>query len=185
MNLLVFGATGATGQQVMEQALARGHQVTAVARRPEAIIFASPHLRVVRGDVTELTSFQHHLAGQDVVVAALGTRGSAAATTLYSVGAANVLQAMQQHGVRRLLTVTAGAYVQDETDPPLVRLVVKPLLTTVLGAVYEDMQRMEKLVRASSLNGQADPTRSGGGAAGRVHRAGQADQPERLVGSGR
>lgn len=34
MNLLVFGATGATGQQVMEQALARGHQVTAVARRP-------------------------------------------------------------------------------------------------------------------------------------------------------
>lgn len=44
MNLLLFGATGATGQQVMEQALARGHQVTAVARRPEAITFASPHL---------------------------------------------------------------------------------------------------------------------------------------------
>lgn len=59
---------------------------------------------------------------------------------LYSVGAAHVLQAMQQHRVRRLLTVTAGTCVQDEADPPLVRLVVKPLLTTIGSSVPNGWQ---------------------------------------------
>lgn len=98
MNVVVFGATGATGQQVMEQALARGHAVAAVVRRPEAITLDAPALRVTRGDVTDLASFHPILAGQDAVIAALGTRDARRPTTLYSVGATNILAAMEQHG---------------------------------------------------------------------------------------
>lgn len=151
----VVGATGGTGQQVVEQALARGHTVTAVARRPEAVTLPSPRLRVVRGDVTDPASLTVALAESGAgaaVVVALGVRDSRAPTTLFSAGAAVVVAAMQERGLRRLVVVTAGASVRDPADPPIVRLVVKPVLLRLFPGAYADMARMEAVVGASGLD---------------------------------
>jgi uncharacterized protein YbjT (DUF2867 family) len=59
---------------------------------------------------------------------------------------------MRAHGLRRVVGVTAGAYIRDPADPPSIRLLVKPLLTTVLHQPYADMQRMEALLTASGLD---------------------------------
>jgi putative NADH-flavin reductase len=74
MKLLVFGATGGTGKELVRQALQQGHVVTAFARDPGKIQLAPDELRVVRGDILEPESIETAVAGQDAVLSALGTR---------------------------------------------------------------------------------------------------------------
>lgn len=150
MKLLVLGATGGTGGQLVRRALAAGHRITALVRRPGALD-RHAGLREVVGDVLDPRAAFMAASGQDAVVSALGTQ-SRAATTLYSGSTRNVIDAMREHRIRRFLGVTAGAYVQDPADPAFIRLLVKPLLTTLLREPYADMQRMEALLRSSGLD---------------------------------
>jgi putative NADH-flavin reductase len=146
MKLIVFGSTGGIGRQVVAQALEAGHQVTAVARRPEMLAIQHERLRVVRGDALELASFQPALAGQDVVVSALGIL-TKEPTVFYSSSMNNIMEAMRAAGVRRLLCISAGA-----TDPGgWQRWIVKPILWRMHGEMYIDLLRMESAVKASDL----------------------------------
>ena len=74
MNLLVFGASGGTGSRLVQQALDKGHVVTAFARDPAKIRLTHANLRVVRGDVLQPDSVDAAMTGQEAVVSALGTR---------------------------------------------------------------------------------------------------------------
>ena len=74
MKLLVFGATGGTGKQLVEQALQQGHVVTAFARDPGRMKLAHDNLRVVRGDILQPNTIETAMARQDAVLSALGTR---------------------------------------------------------------------------------------------------------------
>src|SRR5437868_2711392 len=67
-RLLVIGATGGTGRQLVEQALAQGHQVTALVRTPAKLKVEHPHLRVLKGDVMDYISVELAMLGQDAVV---------------------------------------------------------------------------------------------------------------------
>jgi len=147
MNLIVFGSTGGIGRQVVAQALEAGHQVTAVARRPEMLTIQHERLRVVRGDALELASFQQALTGQDAVASALGIV-TKEATVFYSSSMRNIVAAMQAAGVHRLLCVSAGA-----TDPGgWQRRIIKPILWRLYGGMYTDLLRMEAGVKASGLD---------------------------------
>ena len=77
MKLIVFGANGGIGRHVVEQGLAAGHTVTAVARRPESVTIQHPRFTVRRGDVLNPTGLGPLLAGQEVVVSALGVHDRA------------------------------------------------------------------------------------------------------------
>src|SRR5947209_4682446 len=72
MNLLILGATGGTGRALVEQALERGHVVTAFARDPSKVRARHPNLRVVKGDILDLGSLESAIRGQDAVLSALG-----------------------------------------------------------------------------------------------------------------
>jgi len=147
MRLIVFGSTRGIGRQVVAQALAAGHQVTAVARRPEMMTVQHESLREVRGDALELTSFQQALTGQDIVVSALGIL-TKKPTVFYSSSMNNILEAMRTFGMRRLLCVSAGA-----TDPGgWERWIIKPILWRLHGEMYIDLLRMETAVKASSVD---------------------------------
>lgn len=93
MKVLVFGSSGGVGSEVVRQALDMGHNVTAVARRPEAVTLKHPCLEIVQGDVLAAESLQSQFAGQDAVVSALGVHDRAP-TTLYSQGASNIIAGM-------------------------------------------------------------------------------------------
>ena len=147
MKLIVFGSTGGIGRQVVAQALDAGHQVTAVARRPEMLNVQHERLQVVRGDALQLDSFQQALSGQDTVVSALGII-TKEATEFYSSSMRNILEAMQTAEVLRLLCVSAGA-----VDPAgWQRWVIKPILWRLYGGMYADLLRMEDAVKASDLD---------------------------------
>lgn len=150
MRIAVIGATGRTGMRVVEQALARGHHVTALARHPEALV--SSGADIVTADVRDQALLVERLGGTDAVVSTLGVGTSREPTTLYSHGTSSILQAMRVHGIGRLAVVCASPVGPRDEQPLLERRVLMPILDRVFGATYQDMARMESLLRASDVD---------------------------------
>jgi putative NADH-flavin reductase len=98
MQILVIGATGRTGREVVIQALGQGHGVTALARNPADMTEQGERLNVVQGDVLDNASLESTIQGHDAVVSALGAR-THGRTTVLSEGTKNLIRAMEQHGV--------------------------------------------------------------------------------------
>lgn len=146
-RLLILGATGGTGAALVRQALEAGHEVSAFARTPATI--PVPHherLRALRGDIMDAEQVSRGVSGHDAVLSALGSRGLGP-TRVYSEGIANVLRAMKEHGVRRLIAVTSARIAEEQQSALWFRLLVKPLLRNR----YSDMLRMEEAVRHSDV----------------------------------
>src|SRR5574341_1684600 len=148
MKLVVIGATGGTGSQVVEQALAAGHRVTAIVRRPAAVALQHQRLEVIQGDVVEPATLAQPISGKDAVVSALGVTTDGP-TTLFSTCIANIMQAMQSARVRRLVCISAGGL---DPGPGLLRWLAKQLLWVMFKEAYTDMARMEAAVKASDLD---------------------------------
>ena len=105
MKLIIFGATGSVGRQVVEQALEQGHRVTAFARNPEKLDMQHPNLQYLPGDVTDLSAVRQAVQAQDAVVCTLGS-GQKLTGTVRSEGTRQIVQAMEQSGVRRFICQT-------------------------------------------------------------------------------
>jgi putative NADH-flavin reductase len=154
MKIAIFGANGQTGRLLTEQALAAGHDVAAVTRRPAGFPVTHDRLAVVDADVRDAPAVGRAIEGAAVVLSALGVPFTRKQITLYSEGAGNIIAAMSCHGVRRLVVVSSSA-----TEPHhhadggfLLNQVLQPLVTATIGkTTYADMRRMEDLVRGSDL----------------------------------
>jgi putative NADH-flavin reductase len=154
MRIVIFGANGATGRLLTEQALAAGHDVAAVTRRPADFPIEHERLTVVAADVHEAQAVERAVEGADVVLSTLGVPFTRKPINVYSDGIGHVAAAMSQHGVKRLVVVSSSA-----TEPHhhadggfLLNRVLQPLVTATIGkTTYADMRRMEGLVRSSDL----------------------------------
>jgi putative NADH-flavin reductase len=102
MRLIIFGASRGVGRSLAELALAQHHQVTAFVRNTSSLNLTNSLLTVVSGDVTNAAHVEQAIKGHDMVFCTLG-QDARGATTLYSVAAHNITQAMNEQGVRRLL----------------------------------------------------------------------------------
>ena len=151
MQLAIFGGTGKTGRLVVEQALAAGQHVTVLARNPAKLTTQNPNLRIVQGDVQDPAQVLAAITGADAVISALGPTSN---KPLFEVskGMNNIIAAMRQAGVKRLI-VTAGAGVREEMDQPKLadKLIVRAL-KLFNGNVYSDMLRVVEQVKASGLD---------------------------------
>ncbi|HEX9134948.1 MAG TPA: SDR family oxidoreductase [Ktedonobacteraceae bacterium] len=155
MNIVIFGANGATGQLLTKQAVASGHAVTAVTRHPETFPLRDAHLQVMRGDVFDLSSVEQAVAGQDAVLSTLGVPFSRKPITLYSQGMAHIVQAMTHSGVRRLVCVSSSATgtSHDTGGGFLFDKIMQPIIISTFGqTTYADMKQMETLVMNSHLD---------------------------------
>lgn len=151
MKVVVFGATGGTGRQVVAQAIEAGHEVTVIARNPEAVEIRSERLEIFQGDVLDLASFSKRIVGQDAVLSALGVN-HCKPTTVYSKGTGNIVKAMQEAGVRRLIGLSsAGLEIPDDT-PWMMRQTIKLIIQPMYKYAYEDMAQMEEKLRRSGLD---------------------------------
>jgi len=106
-RVLVVGATGGTGRQLVAQALERGYAVTALVRDPSRLQVDHPKLTVIQGDVLDAGAVANAVRGQDAVLCALGHKRFFAPTRILSEGTRNILRAMEAHGVRRLVCETS------------------------------------------------------------------------------
>ncbi|MEU8462852.1 NAD(P)H-binding protein [Streptomyces sp. NPDC029003] len=156
MKLTVFGATGGVGREVVRQALAAGHEVTAVVRDPARLdVPAHERLRVeVVRDLTDEDALGPVLAGRDAVVSALGASSNKQARLAPVAGPAlrAVVSAMDRAGVARLSAISAAPLGPDAPgEGVLLRAVVYPLLRRALRDVYADLAVMEAAIGASGL----------------------------------
>jgi putative NADH-flavin reductase len=152
MKLTILGATGATGTFLVGQALAAGHDVTAVVRDPARLaVPAHPRLRTVTADVMDPASISPALAGADAVISAVGPRGTGP-TTVIQDSVRSIILAMDKTGTRRLLQVS-GSVTADEGESPYLRYLIKPVARrTFLRHVCADMRRGEEQIRDSGLD---------------------------------
>src|SRR4029079_17596611 len=103
MRILVFGASGATGREVVRQALAAGHDVSAFVRNQAKIAIQYPKLRLIQGDVSDADAVRDAVAGQDAVLSTLGVSVALKHDEAVIDGVRNIVAAMQECGVRRLI----------------------------------------------------------------------------------
>jgi putative NADH-flavin reductase len=106
-RVLIVGATGGTGRQLVTQALERGYEVTALVRDPSRLQIAHPRLTVVQGDVLNEGSVGAAMRGQEAVLSALGHKRYFHPTRILSEGTRTILRSMQAHGVRRFVCETS------------------------------------------------------------------------------
>jgi uncharacterized protein YbjT (DUF2867 family) len=154
MRITIFGANGPTGRLLTGQALAAGHQVAAVTRQPDSFPLHHDRLEVVGADVLDPVAVDAAVAERDAVLSALGVPAGKEPINTYSRGVAYVVAAMERHRVRRLAVVSSsGVDPHSYSDGGfLFNRVLLPSVTRVLGkTLYDDMQRMETLVRATDL----------------------------------
>lgn len=149
MRITVFGATGGTGRQFVAQALAAGHEVTAVIREgssAEGLGAAD----AVTANVMDPGAITPLIQGRDAVVSAIGPRTGGFTTVCHDSTRA-IGEAMAATGVVRL-SVMSSALVTTEGDGPLTRMVVKPMVRSMLRHGVADSIRMEEYLRTTELD---------------------------------
>ena len=148
MKVIVFGATGKTGQHVLHLALNQGHEVTAFGRSVDRIDIDDPALETHKGDVFDHDSVTGAVVGHDAVIVCLGSTGLRDKTTLAS-GTAVVIDAMVAHDVQRLVVMSAAGVGDSWQQIPLGS---RLLFRTMLRNVFNDHQAQEAIVEQSSLD---------------------------------
>jgi putative NADH-flavin reductase len=162
MRLTIFAATGGIGRQLLRQAVAAGHEVTAVVRSPQKL--SGEPVRVVAADLADPdpAALKSAVDGADAVLSGLGARSTAEAGIAWR-GTQAIVQAMRAAGVRRLVVVSAapigtvpspGRPAPPKHDPGdgfFMRHLGAPLTKAALRRHYADLARMEDVVRESEL----------------------------------
>ncbi|MDQ2786710.1 MAG: SDR family oxidoreductase [Chloroflexota bacterium] len=146
MNLAIFGATGATGRHLVDQALAVGHRVTILARNPAALAVRHERLRIVQGDARDPDRVAAVIAGQDAVLSALGGSGRGP-VTVCGDAMASILAAMGRHGVRRLVALSAYGAADSHDNG-----VYNRLLWLIQKEKMLDKERMEEMIGRSAVD---------------------------------
>jgi len=150
MRMLIVGASGGTGRELVVQALARGHIVTALVRNPDRLKIRHENLTVVKGDVLDPAAVEAAVAGQEAVVSALGHKRWMIPTRILSAGTRNIVDAMQRQGARRYVGMTALGVGDSWWRMGLYyTLFVTPV---ILQFYFWDKHRQEKIVEESALD---------------------------------
>jgi len=149
-RVLIIGATGGTGRQLVAQALDRGFHVTAFVRNPSVVRLEHPRLRVVRGDVLDPLSLNDAVRGQHAVVCALGHKRFFAPTRILSDGTRNVLQEMKASGVKRFVCETALGL--GDTAGRMGLSYTLFVIPAVLPFYFWDKARQERIIAESDAH---------------------------------
>lgn len=150
MNLLIFGATGGTGRELVKQALELGHSVTAFVRNPAKLTVQHRNLRIVKGNVLDYPSVEHAVAGSDAVLSALGHKRWFIKTTILSDGTRNIINAMEKHGVKRFVCETSLGV--GDSRGRLGIYYTFFVVPVIIYFYYKDKELQERYIKQSSLD---------------------------------
>ena len=149
LDLLIFGGTAGIGLETVKLALARGHQVTSVSRRPERMGLEHDNLNNVRGDFVKSDSYSYSflLEDKDAVISAIGVDASSEKITIYSEGMKDVLEVIGSNSSTQVVTITGiGAGDSKGHGGFFYDRIVNPFL---LEEDYADKTRQEAILRRS------------------------------------
>ena len=122
MKIALLGASGTIGQRILNEAISRGHTVTAILRNPANSTIGGNGVNTVQGDITEPDSIVAAITGHDAVISSIGP-GEGEETDLVAVAAQTLVDVLPDTGVRRLLIVGGAGGLEVA---PGVRLIDTP-----------------------------------------------------------
>ncbi|MGE7024435.1 NAD(P)-dependent oxidoreductase [Solibacillus cecembensis] len=131
MNILILGATGRVGGQIVTYALHDRHPVNVLVRTPEKIQINNENLTIIQGNVLNKDDIVRAMHGIDVVISALNTDG----TTTLSESMPLIIEAMENEGIQRIITIGTAGILQSRISPKLLR--------------YQSSESKQKSVRAA------------------------------------
>jgi len=150
MKLLIIGATGGTGQELVKHALAQGHDVTAFVRNPVKFSVSHNRLEVAQGDVLDPASLERAVHDKDAVLSALGHKRFIIPSRILSDGTRNIIAAMEKHKIKRFVCETSLGVSDGWWKLGLYyTLFVTPF---IVFFYFWDKARQEKLIKQSSLD---------------------------------
>lgn len=117
MNILILGATGRVGHEILNHAINDDHHINVLVRNKEKLKTKYNQLNIIEGNVLNKDDIAHAIKGVDVVFSALGTDG----TTTLTEAMPLIIEAMEQEGVKRIITIGTAGILQSRTDIDLFR----------------------------------------------------------------
>ena len=151
MKIVVFGASGGTGLEVVKQALEAGHVLIAFVRTPSKMDIQHPNLTLFQGDVMDASAVEKAIAGQEAVISTIGpTRPPV--PHMMQTAAKNIVAAMKKHGVRRILSTTGAGVRQPEDQPKRMDRLIGSLLNLLTKDVVLDSAANVKWIQSSDLD---------------------------------
>lgn len=112
MKLVIFGPTGMIGSRILDEALSRAHQVTAITRDPSRFSISHQNLTIVAGNALDPASVVDVVKGHDAVLSAIGTSGSS--VEVIADAARSLIEGLSQSGIRRLVVVGGAGVLEVE-----------------------------------------------------------------------
>ena len=149
MKVLIIGSTGRLGKLIVEYALEKGIAVRAFARNIEDLSIDHPALEKVQGDVLYPALVEAPMKGVDAVVSVIGIRQFSGPISLLSTGIRNVVNAMENQGAKRLITITGAGILQENEDELIMESLSFP---PNLQNISLDHYRVLKILRTSALD---------------------------------
>jgi putative NADH-flavin reductase len=143
MKLFVIGATGRTGREIVEQALARGHHATAFVRSPESITSKNERLTVLKGNAMNENELLNAMQNHDAVLSTLGPREVFKPSSMLHDSALATTRAMNRSGMKRLVVLSAAAHFPG---------IPNRIASFIMRNHMRDSLAMEEIVQASGLN---------------------------------
>jgi len=149
MKLVVLGATGSTGLEIVRQAMQRSHSVTAFVRSPERLKPLSDRIIIKQGNLLDAAELEHVIQGHDAVLSAFGPRVPISKTdaNLLRQFAVALTSAMLHAGVRRVVVESVAFLFKDSIIPPAYLLG-----RLFFPGVVADASAMEKVLEKSGLD---------------------------------
>jgi len=148
MKIVIFGATGKTGIELVKQAIDKGHHVTAFIRNPDRLEIEDKNITLVTGDVFDPISVSQAIKGQDAVICALGSGSDLSKTTVRTAGTNNIIKSMNDHKIKRFIAVSAMGVGESWKNLSLLN---KFFFAVLLKSSREDHEAQEAAIIASDL----------------------------------
>lgn len=155
MKLLLLGATGYTGQEILKQALEKNIEITVLVRNATAILIQHSNLRIIEGNVLDNQTLRNALQNQDVVIQALGIggKGDGKPNSFVSDATKLLVSEMQNTNVKRLIALSnVGAGNSISFQPKFFTKFILPYFMKWLKVIIDDKNIMEPLIMNSNLN---------------------------------
>jgi len=148
MKIAILGASGQTGKQLIEQALAANHEIIGLARTPENILFDDPRVTKRQADAFDPASVVSALEGAEAVITTVGKRDLRDKRVNLSTAAhVGVIDGMRKHNIRRLLVISSTGAARIKRKG-----IQRNLYLFFRRKYYADMYEMEQQVMAAGLD---------------------------------
>jgi putative NADH-flavin reductase len=148
MKIVIFGASGTVGIELVKQALEQGYEVTAFVRSPEKLAnILNINLHIYKGDVLNAHDVENVLKNQDAILCALGDGNVG---KIRSAGTKNIVDAMNKLGIKRLVCQTTLGMGDSYQN---LNFIWKYLMFGILlRKAFQDHKLQEESILKSNLN---------------------------------